>query len=60
MLSHRELPTIYVSEPYDLYDEAFGEMAKLVEEGWDVRIVIDRSLWNPGRTIPIWMSREAD
>ena len=60
MLKHRELPTIYVSEPYDLGDEDFGEMAKLVEEGWDVRIVLHKSLWNPGSTIPIWMSREVD
>ena len=33
-------------------------MAKLINEGWDVRIVPHKSLWNPGSTIPIWMSRE--
>ena len=60
MLRHQELPTIYVSEPYDLDGDDFGEMAKLVNEGWDVRIVPHKSLWNPGSTIPIWMSREVD
>jgi hypothetical protein len=60
MLRHSELPTIYVSEPYNLCDENFGEMAELVDEGWYVRIVPHRSLWNPGSTIPIWMSQEVD
>jgi hypothetical protein len=60
MLRHSELPTIYVSEPYDLDGDDFGEMAKLVDDGWDVRIVPHKSLWNPGSTIPIWMSREVD
>jgi hypothetical protein len=35
-------------------------MAKLVDDGWDVRIVQHKSLWNPGSTIPIWMSRQVD
>ena len=59
-LMHSERETIYVSEPYDLDGEDFGEMAKLVEDGWDVRIVQDKALGNPGSTIPIWMSREVD
>jgi len=58
MLRHPELPTIYVAEPYDLDGDDFGEMAWLVDEGWDVRIVPHKALWNPGSTIPIWMSRE--
>ena len=58
MLTHPDRPTIYVSEPYDLDGEDFGEMAKLVAAGWDVRIMPHKSLWNPGSTITIWMSRE--
>jgi hypothetical protein len=60
MLRHSALPTVYVSEPYGLAGEDFGEMAKLVDDGWNVRIVMHKSLWNPGSTIPIWMSREVD
>ena len=57
MLKHSERETIYVSEPYDLDGDDFGEMAKLGDDGWDVRIVPHKSLWNPGSTIPIWISR---
>ena len=58
MLKHKEVPTVYVSEPYveRVQGEAFSELADLVADGWHVQISEGLSLHNPGRTLPIWIT----
>ena len=51
--------TIYAIEPYDFGQDSWGEMARLVDEGWQVEIMgSEYSVHNPGETIVIWISRE--
>ena len=56
MLKHKEVPTVYVSEPYHLEGDDFVELAELVKDGWHVQISEGLSLHNPGQTIPIWIT----
>ena len=60
MLKHEELPTVYVPEPYHLECDDFVELAELVKDGWHVQISEGLSLWNPGQTIPIWITKAKD
>jgi len=46
---------VYVAEPYQLYPEAFNDMAVLEAHGW--RVQIDgQSTHNPGRTVRVCMT----
>jgi hypothetical protein len=47
--------TVYVSEPYDLYD--FDGIAKARESGWDVTVSAARALHYPGRTVAVVFRR---
>jgi len=60
MLKHKEVPTVYVAEPYSLEGDDFVELAELVKDGWHVQISEGLSLWNPGQTIPIWITKAKD
>jgi len=59
MLKNKEVPTVYVTEPYPEHveGETFMELAELVKDGWHVQISEGLSLHNPGRTIPIWITQ---
>ena len=58
MLKHKDVPTVYVTEPYveRVQGEVFLELAELVKDGWYVQIAEGLSLHNPGRTLPIWIT----
>jgi hypothetical protein len=43
---------VYVSEPYQLYPEAFRDFTTLEAHGWRVQ-VDGRSTHNPGRTLRV-------
>ena len=60
MLKHKRVPTVYVSEPYDLESEDFAELAELVKDGWHVQITEGLALYYPGHTIPIWITWDND
>lgn len=49
--------TIYCSEPYGLDSEDIVELARLIEEGWQVSIG-QAPLWYPGRTTQILIRRD--
>ena len=58
MLQHKEVPTVYVTEPYSehVQGDTFSELAGLVNDGWHVQISVGLSLHNPNRTVPIWIT----
>ena len=58
MLQHKEVPTVYVTEPYSehVQGDTFSELASLVNDGWHVQISVGLSLYNPNRTVPIWIT----
>lgn len=58
MLKHKEVPTVYVTEPYVERIEGvhFSELAELVKDGWHIQMSVGLSLCDPGRTLPIWIT----
>ena len=59
MLKHKEVPVVYVTEPYPEHvgGEAITELAELVKADWHVQISEGLAIHNPGRTVPIWITR---
>lgn len=47
----------FVSEPYELNDEGIKKLAKLIDEGWSVRINPGISQHFPGRTMAVLIQR---
>lgn len=58
MLRRKSGSTVYVSEPYDICSDVILDLAKLIKDGWRVDIMVNLSLWNPGATTPIWITKE--
>lgn len=55
----KEGVTIYATEPYHIGGNDWADMARLVDEGWDVEIMESKySVHNPGETIVIWISKD--
>jgi hypothetical protein len=50
--------TVFVAEPYALYDDALVGLAQLVQQGWSVEILPEMALHFPGWTIAIWIERQ--
>lgn len=49
---------VYVSEPYELGPRAIQQLAKMVEDGWNVTIRADDAIWYPGRTLAIYLHKK--
>ena len=54
--------TIYVTEPYHFRNNDFTDIHVLIEDGWKVVLTNshDLSLHYPGKTIPIWITRDVN
>ena len=57
VLQNSEGHAVYVSEHYGLTPRVLAQLCELVEQGWDVTVGADRSLYLPGSTVAIWVER---
>ncbi len=51
---------IFVAEPYDLNGTRLSALARLARQGWRVTVRPDLALHYPGRTIAIWIRKQAE
>ncbi len=48
----------YVAEPYELNDDAFADLAHLVDNGFDVQVAAWRARHYPGHTVAVFITPE--
>ena len=61
MLRNKEVPVVYVTEPYPEHvdGKAITELAELIKKDWHVQISEGLSIHNPGQTVPIWITQNS-
>ena len=56
-LEHQDGRFVYVSEHYGLTPKVVAELVMLMNQGWDVTVGADRTLYLPNHTVAIWVER---